>query len=649
MANSEMSMESIDTGSNYSFGDKMIKPNAPKAAFDLTHLSTMDIYNAGIMFPVCSPIETVMGDDFDINVKSLLRVLPQKVPLYSRQRLYIYAFYCRNSDLWSNWNVFARKGNLGKTIKEIPTLNYKQRTASSVVVREKNVDYTSQAKVTVNSLADYLGHPIGLNYITWNEKINALPFFMYLKIWRDYFCNKNIYAGNKILFPDNDDEFRLGDDGNVISAKNAGNTVKYSMCDTTATLKGIVATPAPSADVTSDNITVGLFYHDWPDDRFTDALPWPQRGTEPALNVTTEYNPDPESTVINSKMSPVRLYTDGGSGPDVARDPYNVGLLQYRNDNNNYTDMLWGLFSNDWGDSAEVNFNKNVNTNFSGKSEKESDSMYMGVKVTDIAERLNAIRQTGYALTLNKIRELAIEQTELEKMARTDGTYMGFAMTFFGEAPKNAEDYRPVYIGGTYTDIQFSEVLNTTAPAEAGDAALGKYAGHGIAGNNDGYIGHIHCDDYGWIMILGCIMPDVYYCQGLAKQWTRKFQSDIYLPERAKMGMIPLLNHEIYALNTDVNNMGLFAWNNPFDELRYRANEIHGQIADSTKEDFFHYTQARLFSTTPSWGKNFSEASDIDMDYLAGGSSESAYTAQFKIELKAIRPVPYKAIPASII
>lgn len=250
--------------------------------------------------------------------------------------------------------------------------------------------------------------------------------------------------------------------------------------------------------------------------------------------------------------------------------------------------------------------------------------------------------------TLNDIRELAIAQTEMEKMARTDGTYMGFAMTFFGEKPKNANDYKVTYIGGSYTDITFTEVIQTSQSTE--QSPLGTYGGHGIGGigQEDGYLGHVHCDDFGYIMILACIMPDVYYSQGINKDLLYTMQSDYYLPERAKMGMIPILNHEIYALDTYEKGQELFAWNNPYDELRYRANEIHGKIADPNNKSFAPYTQARFFNATPTWGKEFAEAADVRKDFLQA-PSEIAYTAEFAINIRAVRELPYKAIPASII
>ena len=119
---------------------------------------------------------------------------------------------------------------LGKTIKEIPTL--KDVTTNSI--RDLTyIDSTHSTSATIEvetgGLADHMGLPIGLKPVstTWNKKINALPFMMYTRIWRDYFVNKNTLAGNPIIFPDNDDDFRLDDDGRLISAKKYDTNLKH--------------------------------------------------------------------------------------------------------------------------------------------------------------------------------------------------------------------------------------------------------------------------------------------------------------------------------------------------------------------------------------------------------------------------------------
>ena len=237
-------------------------------------------------------------------------------------------------------------------------------------------------------------------------------------------------------------------------------------------------------------------------------------------------------------------------------------------------------------------------------------------------------------VTLNQLRELSCSQSELERMARTDGSYAEFGLTFFGRKSKNAIDFRPVYIGGTYQQVVFSEVLQTSSSTAS--SALGAYAGHGICGA-DGNLGHCECDDYGYVMLVASIMPDVYYSQGLDRMWSKSLQSDMYLPKRSKLGMREILNKELYFSGTPATDDDLFAYQSPFDEFRYIPNHIHGNIADSSNLSFFPYTQSRKFTTLPTYSQSFAIANNIRKDFLAA-PLEDAYSAQFAVNVRAVRP-----------
>ena len=126
-------LDAFDSGSNYSFGDKSERANVPRSLFDLSHLNTLTIDNAGELVPICL-LETVPGDSFDLKVDALLRVLPLEVPLYSRQRLYVHAFYSRLSDLWNHAQTFMTKGYSGNTVYTIPVLTDDNLPASFTAV-----------------------------------------------------------------------------------------------------------------------------------------------------------------------------------------------------------------------------------------------------------------------------------------------------------------------------------------------------------------------------------------------------------------------------------------------------------------------------------------------------------------------------------
>ena len=613
-------IEGFDSGSNYKFGDKMIKSKNPRSLFDLSHLSTLTIKNAGYMIPITN-IPTLPGDDFDINIDCLLRVLPQVVPLYSRQRLYVYAFWSRYSDLWDNWQVFMSKGYTGNVLKRIPQLR------AGINIGDTGIN---ARKVLPDSLFDYMGLPIGASFTslfgggngqTFGARISALKYMQFLRIYRDYFMNKNEWLNDRVILPDDDSRFRLGDNGELLSAHDQNKHFYFSgfTADDDSN-KYELYIDGPGSDYYFNG-----FFHEYPDDYFTSALPFTQRGT--AASIKKEFDTSKLSLYFGDSW-----FFDGSTNFPTSVTHKNNIYTQWNSDN---------------PDVVDDNMNKPpfVTTAF----QKDFDNQRLRNALQKGVIRGDTV---GFEITLDDIRKLAIEQLELEQLARTDGSYRQFGLSFFGEPSKASYDFKPLYIGGTYKNITFTEVLQTSSAQADNDSPLGAYAGHGITGISNGRIGHLHSDDYGNIMILACIMPDVYYSQGLSKFDTMSLQSEMFMPERVKLGMQPILNKELYYQGNNGNEQGedeyLWAYQNPFDEFRYMENRIHGKIADKSNNSFSPYTQARFFDSLPNWGKEFSEAKNISKKYLASGV-EDAYTAQFSINIRAVRPLPYRAIPAEVL
>ena len=637
--NNMQKLESFDSGSNYRFGDKMMFTNQPRSKFDLTHRNTLTIPNGGMVFPI-DWFETNPNEDFDISVDCLLRVLPQVVPLYSRQRLYVYGFYQRYSDMWDRWQVHARKGYSGNVVVNRPQLS------------EDNLVFTENQKVAADSLADYLDLPIGASAAALSEAgLQAMPAFMYLRIWRDYFMNKDHFINDRILLPDDDSRFRLNDDGELLSAKDVGKSLKFDLF-------------GPWNDITYDNdgnLIVGGFYHDYPSDRFNSAKPFLQRGNTPSVNINvTDVNLQTSLTPVGVSIN--NLFGDTSNTVDspsyaVGFSPYNgFGVVRTRSgDYQSFNSLSIANFVGDDILSGQIGLGSE---NHNGAIVTEPNGINLNtflnskISVTQPTATTTLTGTLATSLTTEALRKLLIEQGELEKMAMTDGSYGQFGLTFFGERSKAAYDFKPLYIGGTYKNIAFTEVLQTSVGNSDVNTPLGSYAGHGITGITQGRIGRVHSDDFGIIMLLACIMPDVYYHQGLDKKWTKSTQAELYLPERARLGLQPILNKELVYQGDNSSAEGkdnyLWAYNNAYDEFRYSPNKIHGKIADSSNESFFPYTQARHFNTLPNWGREFSEANDVSKRYLSA-PSEDAYSADFYINIRAVRPIPYKPVPAEII
>ena len=606
-------LEPVDNGSNYPFRDKLMPARQGRSGFNWSHNRVFTLDNAGLLLPVfCA--EVLPNSDYDISADLLLRVLPQVVPLYSDQKYYLYAMYARYSDLWQSAQTYMTKGFSGNDILTKPILSAKN------VGLEGGMDYV----VKSGDIFDSFGFQKGKKLSDFGE-INALPFMMYEKIYTDYFMNNNLHINDRVRLPNDPSDFRLADDGTILSNKNA--TTEY-----------------PAIKLCQ------LHHRDYSSDYFTTALPFQQRGNTPPLELTTPNN------ITASSLSLGHLYSDNatlGYSGNLSGSNFTYPYAHYyQKKTNSSTDGSFFSYSNTEGQNIihtdasfpQTDFFYLTGLSFPGVSGK-SDSGFKSNSVHGDGLTLSGVSGISGSFTLDQFRNLAVATAELERMARTDGTFAQFGITFFGEKSRNSNDYYVTFVGGSYRSIAFSEVLQMSSSVN--NSPLGSYAGHGMISDN-GYLGHLHSDEHGYLMILLSIMPDVYYSQGIPKMFTRLTQAEEFLPDRDKLGLTAIFNKELYVSgNRDTDN-DVFAYQNPFDEYRYKENVISGKIADSTNRSFFPYTQARLFGSTPTYSESFFRADDVRKDYLAS-PTEDAYSGRIRFNIRAVEPLSFTGNPSPVI
>ena len=611
-------LEPVDNGSNYPFRDKMLPPRQGRSGFNWSHNRIFTLENAGLLLPVfCA--EVLPNSDYDISADLLLRVLPQVVPLYSDQKYYMYAFYARYSDLWSSAQTYMTKGFSGNDILTKPVLS------------DKNVGLPDGMNYVVKAgdIFDCFGFQKGKKLSEFGE-INALPFMMVEKVYVDYFMNNNLHINDRVRLPNDPADFRLADDGTIISNKYVN--PKYP--------------EYPAVKLCN------LHYRDYPSDYFMSALPFQQRGNAPTMDFTSTGNINAESFVsdtlkaLNSSFGYTGQPVSGQTFPSITSNfiqpgsgatsgSYFSGALHLEGPSGKLQPFV---NSNNLRKSDLVGFSS---SGVSGVSDGFSASSVSGTNLSlkNVTSVFNA------SFTLDQFRNLAVDTAELERMARTDGTFAQFGLTFFGEKSRNSNDYYVTFVGGTYRSIAFSEVLQMSSSVS--NSPLGSYAGHGMISDN-GSLGHLHSDEHGYLMIFLSVMPDTYYSQGIPKMFTRLTQAEEFLPDRDKLGLTAIFNKELYVSGTrDVDN-DVFAYQNPFDEYRYKENVISGKIADSTNRSFFPYTQARVFTSTPTYSESFFRADDVRKDYLAS-PTEDAYSGRIRFNIRAVEPLSFTGNPSPVI
>lgn len=358
-------------------------------------------------------------------------------------------------------------------------------------------------------------------------------------------------------------------------------------------------------------------WRNWTRDYFTSALPWAQRGTAPALPVFGTASATFTVPYVNHAASAHNQINSVAIHGGLADDAYGV---------------IRGNTSDDglsWVNDAAINTENNR-----------------------LLSDHNTIDGSSFSsVDINDLRLAWQTQVWLERNARAGSRYTEQLLSHFGRAPRDERMQRPEFIGGTVSDITFSEVVQTS---ETDTTPQGKLAGHAISSIGSA-IGSYRVVEHGLIMTIVCITPDAVYHQGIPRSWLRRTTFDFYFPEFAGLGEQEIFRGELYAVG-DATDLNVFGYTGRANEYRYLPNTVHGLFRPG--ENLEQWTGARNFTSAPTLSAAF-----INMEGDSNGSAPSLmrpwvvtnpdttppWLCQFGHLIQAHRPMPYLAEPSPIL
>lgn len=618
----------MDNGSDYEIFKHDIENNPERSTFNLSYLHTFT-QEMGELRPFYLE-ETVPGDKFTISNDILCRVQALEVPVMSNIRIYTHYYYSRMNELWANWNNFCTRGRSGNYDLAIG----QTERFINVSTQNKTIKDAKTGKYygmfTQDSLANALGIPILQKYgetglekpsTTKNVKpigdysisISSLPFFMYQRIYRDYYLNANLNQSDKHWFPDDEYGFIMAEHPNEGQYRSR----PYVLPTTTlAEWPDLVKFTETGEEYDSTYCLMTKRYRNWRDDYFTSAMPWPQRGETPFIEATGEDIEVPELTI--------KGWTTTNDGTSHFKDQ----------------DL--------WVDYNERSSSAATDVGSMYLRDEQYHQALFGEKIHTPAVTLDT--PMAVKLTMESLRKLTTMQLWQERNARVRNTgnfYNNMIKSHFGFDPKD-KDNTPTFIGGTVQDISISEVLQTSQTDTTTGNALGQSAGHGISASS-GYVGEFTAPDYGYIMGIMSIVPDVTYSEGLDRMWTRETFADIYYPEFNGLGPQAILNKEVKIQGNQEENDTLWAYQERNAEYKHRRNRISGDIANKFDKYYSAWTMARFFETRPNFNQEFITTENNISKRSFTFEEEAPFVIQVANIVKATRPMPYLSTPKGLI
>ena len=658
------------------------KPNVKvsRSKFDLSRLNcfTSDI---GMIVPV-DIIPTLPNDDFDLSCQYKIDFRPLLVPTLTSYKVKVHYYYAPLSYLWEGFESFISKGRSGKLSLEVPSISNPAGKLEDYIckgITDTSLDFSdSSLSIVANgykpfcphSLYDYLigsvpysNGAVANQYLpfaptTGNtatgynmlNKINALPFLMYQKIYRSNYLDPNLMSNgtveSKVWFPDDIDSsaWRFN-----YAGSNTYDSMYFSpIGESIATSNNLRANfvPVPSIVGASDDVgdnavnLTQLRYAMYSDDMFTTALPFLQRGPQTSLDLDLS-----DISVVSSfsgASAPIQLeYTPYGS---IGFETSVNQLSKVMVNNNLSADGIPNGFyvsSTDKGSGQVSYFPLTYKFNGSPGIASTSYTPY-GLVSSEIAGS-GSVQFTAQAL-----RSLLALSVWQERNALTNGSYGQFIKVHFNSSPNNSW-FEPIYIGGCTSVFNVNSILQTSTPSTAtnGNTPLGSPAGVGGSGNSTN-LGHFRATDYGYILAVMMIIPDNVYST-THDHWEFDLnQNDYYMPEFEQLSYQPILNKQLFASgNTDTDN-GLFGYSNRYVYLKQRDSIARGMFAlPASIDSYYHsYVQSRNFSNTPKLSQNFVTVypPNIDRSFLAY-TGQPAFLVQFYSSVSAVRPLSYLSQP----
>lgn len=555
--------------------------------FDLkhNHFMTMDF---GYLYPIDWQ-ECVPGDVFECNLQGMVRCLPMVSPILNNITCKIDAFFVPSRILWKDFEKFF-------TTIDNDTIPPEDFTGLPPVWGQKDDGSFEKIKLVVGkqSIWNHIGlntqlgdllNPYDKNLST-NDDIETFKDFLpldflrraYYEIWNNWYRDQNFQE---------------------------------------------------PFDYTNRSASY-LLRRAWSKDYFTASLYSRQKGTSPSIPITGI-----ASTIFNSTIS--NIPTDAGISP--IQDPNIVG---------SYTPTLnfkgFGTVS-EANNRIAVGFVDASNTNITTSPNFNKDiNIYANIDTSDGAAFRAFLEDNRIDLSqastfdVSDLRDMFAIQRQMEGLMIFGSRFIEVLQGMYGTSPSDSRLQIPERLGSFEFNVVIDEVVQTSQSTDV--SPQGQLSGHGL-GVSEGKLFTYKCEEPGWILILGSIMPPAVYKNRFPRELFRKTRLEQYSPYFVNLSFQAINNREIFGQLKEADNE-IWAYQGRYDEMRERQSYASGQILDNLSS----YVSTRNFDSLPAMNSNFI-ACDPDDDIFAV-TDEDKFICNWYIDMNALRPIPPFSIPGLI-
>ncbi len=546
-------------------------------------------FNVGDIVPIYLD-EVLPGDTFNIKTSKVVRLQTLITPMMDNLYLDTYFFFVPNRLVWEHWQNFMGE-------------NTDSAWVPSVEYEVPQITAPADTGWTKGTIADYFGIPTNIPSLS----VSALPFRAYALIINDWFRDQNL--SNPLNIPVND---------TTIQGVNTGTFV-------TDVVKGGLPYKASK-------------YHDY----FTSALPGPQKGPNVTIGLTGDVPVFGNGTALGLTYK-LNTHAEGTKNASLA---YQSSSVEGLNNMHRFMFSTEGKFGSPVGSSVtlvdrdDTQWDITTNNQAVGvppKTKLTEDEYYKTGLVADLG--------LANSISVNALRLAFQIQKLYEKDARGGSRYIELLKSHFGVTSPDARLQRPEYLGGNRLPISINQVVQQSETAKT---PQGNVAGYSVTTDT-------HSDftksfvEHGFIIGLAVVRYDHTYQQGLQRFWSRKDRFDYYWPVLANIGEQPILNKEIYAQGTQVDNE-VFGYQEAWADYRYKPSIVTGEMRSNYQTSLDSWHLADDYQSLPYLSSSWiaEDKSNVDRVLAVQSSVSNQLFGDFYFQCKTTRAMPLYSIPGLI-
>lgn len=562
--------------SSFSYGT-VPKMRLPRSLFPMpsSHKTTASV---GRLFPFyCARV--LPGDTFKMDSAVVARVTSSFIrPVMDNLFIDMRYFYVPERILWDRLVELYGENPDG------PWFNSAELSIPAVL-NCLPADVSSTAKYK-GTLADYFGDIApGMKYDVSRPRVSQMPYRAFAKIYNDWYHSEAV--GTQVVYK-----------GGILDAGGQS-------CN-------------------SDDWSPSNIFGKCPNvykvhDRFTSALPAPQKGDPVSIGLTGNAPVLPSSALTPPTTEPIqwRPAVNGVQWPSGKNIFLGVGALASQQLN---ADGVYYVPAS--GSTGDFNI---------GNSYQPSN---LWANLSDVS-----------AVNVNDLR-LAFQTQRLLEISAYAGTrFTEVLQSLYGVTPGDSRLQLSEFLGGARVPISVQQVASTNMGSGENDdqlAQLGAYSlSYGRARFNKGFV------EPGWVIGVACIRYFHTYQQGIDPTHQQLTRLQQYNPLFVHIGMQPVYTSELYG-NVDPDQ--IFGYQFVYDEYRSQANRISGGLRSTLPEslDVWHFGD--LYANAPTLNTSFLEETPdfVDRTLTVPSTTEDQFILDFGFKLQAIRPLPTFGTPRLI-